>query len=100
MTTGERASQGAPATEERNDPGVEQSDRVTADVTATPHAADGPADAAVRAMPDLDTVDRAGQTPGTAQPFADLGLKEDEYASIKEILGRRPTTAEIGRAHV
>jgi len=68
---------------------------VTADVTATPHAADGPADAAVRAMPDLDTVDRAGRTPEDAQPFAELGLKEDEYASIKEILGRRPTTAEL-----
>jgi phosphoribosylformylglycinamidine synthase II len=68
---------------------------VTADVTSTPHAADGPADAAVRSMPDLDTVDRAGQTPDTAQPFAELGLKDDEYASIKEILGRRPTTAEL-----
>jgi phosphoribosylformylglycinamidine (FGAM) synthase-like enzyme len=68
---------------------------VTADVTSTPHAADGPADAAVRSMPDLDTVERAGQNPDTAQPFAELGLKDDEYASIKEILGRRPTTAEL-----
>ena len=68
---------------------------MTADVTATPQAADGPADAAVRSMPDLDTVDRAGQTPDTAQPFAELGLKDDEYASIKEILGRRPTAAEL-----
>ncbi|NEK93428.1 phosphoribosylformylglycinamidine synthase subunit PurL [Modestobacter muralis] len=46
-------------------------------------------------MPDLDTVDRAGQSPDTAQPFAELGLKDDEYASIKDILGRRPTTAEL-----
>ncbi|GAB4080794.1 phosphoribosylformylglycinamidine synthase subunit PurL [Modestobacter muralis] len=68
---------------------------MTADVTSTPHAADGPADAAVRSMPDLDTVDRAGQSPDTAQPFAELGLKDDEYASIKDILGRRPTTAEL-----
>ncbi|WP_237496327.1 phosphoribosylformylglycinamidine synthase subunit PurL [Modestobacter sp. L9-4] len=68
---------------------------MTADVTSTPHAADGPADAAVRSMPDLDTVDRAGRTPDTAQPFAELGLKDDEYASIKEILGRRPTTSEL-----
>ncbi|MCZ2827788.1 phosphoribosylformylglycinamidine synthase subunit PurL [Modestobacter sp. VKM Ac-2986] len=68
---------------------------MSADVTATPHAADGPADAAVRSMPDLDTVERAAQAPDTAQPFAELGLKDDEYASIKDILGRRPTTAEL-----
>ncbi|WP_249523690.1 phosphoribosylformylglycinamidine synthase subunit PurL [Modestobacter marinus] len=68
---------------------------MSADVTATSHPADGPADAAVRAMPDLDTVDRAGRTPDTAQPFAELGLEDDEYASIREILGRRPTTAEL-----
>ncbi|MFQ1002016.1 phosphoribosylformylglycinamidine synthase subunit PurL [Modestobacter sp. SSW1-42] len=64
-------------------------------MTTPAHPADGPADAAVRSMPDLDTVERAGQTPDTAQPFAELGLKDDEYASIREILGRRPTTAEL-----
>nr|WP_187700183.1 MULTISPECIES: phosphoribosylformylglycinamidine synthase subunit PurL [Dietzia] len=30
-----------------------------------------------------------------AQPWAELGLKEDEYARIREILGRRPTDAEL-----
>ncbi|MCW2675371.1 MAG: purL, partial [Modestobacter sp.] len=43
----------------------------------------------------LDTVDRAGQTPGDEQPFAELGLRAEEYARIREILGRRPTTAEL-----
>ncbi|MBW1604694.1 phosphoribosylformylglycinamidine synthase subunit PurL [Streptomyces sp. JJ66] len=43
----------------------------------------------------LDTVKHATDTPGTAQPWSELGLKEDEYARIKEILGRRPTGAEL-----
>jgi len=43
----------------------------------------------------LDTVDLAASTPDDEQPFAELGLKADEYARIKEILGRRPTTAEL-----
>jgi phosphoribosylformylglycinamidine synthase len=42
-----------------------------------------------------DTVGRAGQTPAEPQPYADLGLAPDEYARIKEILGRRPTTSEL-----
>ena len=29
------------------------------------------------------------------QPWADLGLKVDEYARIREILGRRPTSSEL-----
>jgi phosphoribosylformylglycinamidine synthase len=43
----------------------------------------------------LDTVAQAQANPDTAQPFAELGLKPDEYASIKEILGRRPTSSEL-----
>ncbi|WP_091769388.1 phosphoribosylformylglycinamidine synthase subunit PurL [Blastococcus aurantiacus] len=43
----------------------------------------------------LDTVDLAASTPDDEQPYAELGLKADEYARIKEILGRRPTTAEL-----
>jgi phosphoribosylformylglycinamidine synthase len=43
----------------------------------------------------LDTVDRAGKTPGDEQPFAELGLRAEEYDRIREILGRRPTTAEL-----
>ena len=29
------------------------------------------------------------------QPYRELGLKDDEYARIREILGRRPTAAEL-----
>ena len=43
----------------------------------------------------IDTVERAVSTPDTAQPYADLGLKDDEYARIREILGRRPTSSEL-----
>ena len=43
----------------------------------------------------VDTVDNATATPDHPQPFAELGLKDDEYARIREILGRRPTDAEL-----
>jgi phosphoribosylformylglycinamidine synthase II len=43
----------------------------------------------------LDTVERAAATPEHPQPWADLGLKADEYARIRDILGRRPTGAEL-----
>ncbi|WP_149361644.1 phosphoribosylformylglycinamidine synthase subunit PurL [Lolliginicoccus suaedae] len=43
----------------------------------------------------IDTVSRAGATPDIPQPYRELGLKDDEYARIREILGRRPTDAEL-----
>ena len=42
-----------------------------------------------------DTVDNAAATPDRHQPFDALGLKPDEYARIREILGRRPTSGEL-----
>jgi len=42
-----------------------------------------------------DTVGNAARTPDLAQPWAVLGLKDGEYARIKEILGRRPTSSEL-----
>ena len=42
----------------------------------------------------IDTVSDATSSPKTSQPFAELGLKKDEYESIREILGRRPTSSE------
>ena len=42
-----------------------------------------------------DTVDNAKATPEKEQPYAALGLKPDEYARIREILGRRPTSSEL-----
>jgi len=43
----------------------------------------------------IDSVQRAEQTPEAEQPFADLGLKPDEYERIHDILGRRPTSSEL-----
>jgi phosphoribosylformylglycinamidine synthase subunit PurL len=43
----------------------------------------------------LDTVETATTTPDHKQPWADLGLKPDEYANVREILGRRPTSSEL-----
>ncbi|MGW1196136.1 phosphoribosylformylglycinamidine synthase subunit PurL [Streptomyces sp. NPDC002536] len=43
----------------------------------------------------LDTVKHAAESPDTAQPWAELGLKQDEYERIRAILGRRPTGAEL-----
>jgi len=43
----------------------------------------------------LDTVKAAGSSPDVEQPWADLGLKADEYERIRSILGRRPTSSEL-----
>jgi phosphoribosylformylglycinamidine synthase len=43
----------------------------------------------------IDTVEHAAATPDQAQPHRELGLKDDEYARIRDILGRRPTDAEL-----
>jgi phosphoribosylformylglycinamidine synthase subunit PurL len=42
-----------------------------------------------------DTVFHAASTPEHPQPYRELGLKDDEYRRIREILGRRPTDAEL-----
>nr|WP_109507685.1 phosphoribosylformylglycinamidine synthase subunit PurL [Nocardioides speluncae] len=52
----------------------------------------------MRLVPDtplLDTVAVAAKDPEREQPWAELGLKQDEYAKIREILGRRPTSSEL-----
>ncbi|MGO9381442.1 MAG: phosphoribosylformylglycinamidine synthase subunit PurL [Mycobacterium sp.] len=43
----------------------------------------------------IDTVEHAATTPDQPQPFGELGLKEDEYQRIRQILGRRPTDTEL-----
>ncbi|HSP61201.1 MAG TPA: phosphoribosylformylglycinamidine synthase II, partial [Ornithinimicrobium sp.] len=43
----------------------------------------------------LDTVTAAAEDPRRVQPWAELGLKPDEYQQIREILGRRPTSSEL-----
>ena len=42
-----------------------------------------------------DTVSNAWATPDAHQPWAELGLRANEYQKIKEILGRRPTGCEL-----
>ena len=43
----------------------------------------------------VDTVKHAATSPEIEQPYAELGLKRDEYERIHEILGRRPTSCEL-----
>ncbi|MGB8995824.1 MAG: phosphoribosylformylglycinamidine synthase subunit PurL [Pseudonocardiaceae bacterium] len=45
--------------------------------------------------PSIDSVQHAAATPDHPQPYRELGLAEDEYARIREILRRRPTAAEL-----
>ncbi|VEG28207.1 phosphoribosylformylglycinamidine synthase subunit PurL [Actinomyces howellii] len=42
-----------------------------------------------------DTVADAAATPDREMPYAELGLKDEEYTSITALLGRRPTNAEL-----
>jgi phosphoribosylformylglycinamidine synthase II len=42
-----------------------------------------------------DTVEDAASSPDLAMPWAELGLKADEYERIVGLLGRRPTAAEL-----
>ncbi|MEO7260697.1 MAG: AIR synthase related protein, partial [Jatrophihabitantaceae bacterium] len=50
---------------------------------------------ATRRRAPLDTVQIAESSAEQSQPYAALGLAQDEYARIKEILGRRPTSSEL-----
>ena len=43
----------------------------------------------------IDSVSNAHVTPDQTQPYSELGLKPDEYARIREILHRRPTSSEL-----
>ena len=43
----------------------------------------------------VDTIENARRTPDAEQPWAALGLKEDEYQRIRDLLGRRPTGGEL-----
>jgi phosphoribosylformylglycinamidine synthase II len=42
-----------------------------------------------------DTVEVAAATPEVPQPYKELGLTDDEYAKVRDTLGRRPTAAEL-----
>jgi phosphoribosylformylglycinamidine synthase II len=45
--------------------------------------------------PPVDTVKNAKKNSEDKQPYRELGLADNEYARIKEILGRRPTSSEL-----
>jgi phosphoribosylformylglycinamidine synthase II len=53
------------------------------------------APSSTRTSSTLDTVAVATTDPEREQPWAELGLKADEYQEIREILGRRPTSSEL-----
>jgi phosphoribosylformylglycinamidine synthase len=46
-------------------------------------------------MSPIDSVANAAATSDAELPFAELGLKDNEYARIRDILGRRPTSCEL-----
>jgi phosphoribosylformylglycinamidine synthase subunit PurL len=48
-----------------------------------------------RAQAGADTVADAAVTPDRPQPHAALGLTDGEYATIRQMLGRRPTDPEL-----
>src|SRR5688572_4593439 len=52
----------------------------------------GPGD---RPEPRVDTVESAAATPDEGQPYAELGLRDDEYSRIRGVLDRRPTRSEL-----
>ncbi|MDT7681725.1 MAG: phosphoribosylformylglycinamidine synthase subunit PurL, partial [Pseudonocardiales bacterium] len=41
----------------------------------------------------IDSVEVAATTTDQAQPYAELGLRAEEYQRILDIIGRRPTDA-------
>jgi phosphoribosylformylglycinamidine synthase II len=43
----------------------------------------------------VDSVSHAESSPEKVQPYAALGLKDNEYALIRDVLGRRPTSGEL-----
>ncbi|GAA4379719.1 phosphoribosylformylglycinamidine synthase subunit PurL [Paeniglutamicibacter cryotolerans] len=43
----------------------------------------------------IDTVENAAATPETELPWAELGLKQNEFDEVVKVLGRRPTAAEL-----
>ena len=43
----------------------------------------------------IDTVENAARTPDVELPWAELGLKQNEFDEVVKVLGRRPTGAEL-----
>ncbi|MGP4026455.1 phosphoribosylformylglycinamidine synthase subunit PurL [Actinomadura sp. 3N407] len=49
----------------------------------------------VPVYPGTDTVAIAAASPERPQPYAELGMNDEEYRRVRDILGRRPTSAEL-----
>ena len=43
----------------------------------------------------IDSVSNAESTPELTLPYRELGVTDDEYQQIVELLGRRPTSGEL-----
>jgi phosphoribosylformylglycinamidine synthase subunit PurL len=50
---------------------------------------------AVAKAVNVDTVAKAQENPDVKQPYLELGMTEDEYLRVREILGRRPSSSEL-----
>ncbi|MDR3360383.1 MAG: phosphoribosylformylglycinamidine synthase subunit PurL [Bifidobacteriaceae bacterium] len=71
-------------------------DRSASDTSPASAAAQAPpASPAPPASSLVDTVEHAQATPNAKLPWRELGLKQDEFDRIKQILGRRPTSSEL-----
>ncbi|MBF9128425.1 phosphoribosylformylglycinamidine synthase subunit PurL [Plantactinospora sp. S1510] len=81
-----------PASPVPGQPGPGQNTSDTARAGSASDAAELP----VNGYPNgVDTVPHATATAGDLQPYAELGLRDDEYDRIRQILGRRPTQSEL-----
>ena len=58
-------------------------------MTETPAVA-APAETAKKF--NIDTVENAAATPDTELPWAELGLKQNEFDEVIKVLGRRPSS--------
>ncbi|GAB2821200.1 phosphoribosylformylglycinamidine synthase subunit PurL [Actinocorallia aurea] len=47
------------------------------------------------AAPRTDSVARAEASPEQPQPYKELGMNDEEYGRVRDILGRRPTASEL-----
>lgn len=86
---------GQAARPESSVPGQPGPGQTTSDADRTGSASSA-AELPVNGYPNgLDTVPHATATVGDLQPYAELGLRDDEYDRIRQILGRRPTQSEL-----
>lgn len=73
-----------------------QPETVSSDAAPTKQSGFAATDVLVNEFSDgPDTVEKAQGSPDELQPHAELGLKDDEYERIRQILGRRPTASEL-----